>query len=39
MLDPLPSRLLDAFPSAVTAQRVGLAEAVATVGAFLGEAG
>ncbi|NIA71564.1 ATP-dependent DNA helicase [Pelagibius litoralis] len=35
LLDPLPSRLLDAFPPAVTAQRVGLAEAVAQVTEFL----
>ncbi|MPZ08849.1 MAG: ATP-dependent DNA helicase [Kiloniellaceae bacterium] len=35
LLDPLPSRLLDAFPPEVTAERVGLAEAVATVEAFL----
>jgi ATP-dependent DNA helicase DinG len=35
LLDPLPSRLLDAFPPEVTAERVGLAEAVATVRAFL----
>ena len=36
LLDPLPSRLLDAFPPEVTAQRVGLAEAVAAVREFLG---
>jgi ATP-dependent DNA helicase DinG len=34
LLDPLPSRLLDAFPPEVTAERVGLAEAVATVREF-----
>ena len=34
LLDPLPSRLLDAFPPEVTAERVGLAEAVATVKDF-----
>jgi ATP-dependent DNA helicase DinG len=37
LLDPLPSRLLDAFPPEVTAERVGLAEAVAAVRAFVGE--
>ncbi len=31
MLDPLPSRLLDAFPAELTAERVGLAEAVERV--------
>ncbi len=36
LLDPLPSRLLDAFPETVTAARVGLAEAVAGVKDFLG---
>jgi ATP-dependent DNA helicase DinG len=36
LLDPLPSRLLDAFPPEVTAQRVGLAEAVAAVKEFVG---
>src|SRR3546814_19803554 len=36
LLDPLPSRLLDAFPPAVTPERVGLAEAVATVTDFVG---
>ncbi|GAB4355226.1 MAG: ATP-dependent DNA helicase [Kiloniellaceae bacterium] len=36
LLDPLPSRLLDAFPPEVTAERVGLAEAVATVKSFFG---
>ena len=35
LLDPLPSRLLDAFPPEVTAERVGLAEAVAVVKGFL----
>ena len=36
MLDPMtPSRLLSAFPEGVTVERVGLAEAVETVGAFL----
>jgi ATP-dependent DNA helicase DinG len=35
LLDPLPSRLLDAFPPEVTAERVGLAEAVAKVKEFL----
>ena len=34
LLDPLPSRLLDAFPPEVTAERVGLAEAVAAVKGF-----
>ncbi len=34
LLDPLPSRLLDAFPPEVTAERVGLAEAVAVVKEF-----
>jgi ATP-dependent DNA helicase DinG len=34
LLDPLPSRLLDAFPPEVTAERVGLAEAVAAVKSF-----
>ncbi len=38
LLDPLPSRLLDAFPPEVTAERVGLAEAVAAVREFVGEA-
>lgn len=38
LLDPLPSRLLDAFPASVTAERVGLAEAVAAVREFLAEA-
>jgi ATP-dependent DNA helicase DinG len=37
LLDPLPSRLLDAFPPEVTAERVGLAEAVAAVREFVGE--
>ncbi len=31
----LPTRLLGAFPEGVVAERVGLAEAVATVGDFL----
>jgi ATP-dependent DNA helicase DinG len=35
LLDPLPSRLLDAFPPEVTAERVGLAEAVAKVREFI----
>ncbi len=36
MLDPMtPSRLLSAFPEGVTIERVGLAEAVETVGDFL----
>ncbi|MGF1594529.1 MAG: ATP-dependent DNA helicase [Kiloniellaceae bacterium] len=35
LLDPLPSRLLDAFQPEVTAERVGLAEAVAAVREFL----
>ena len=39
LLDPLPSRLLDAFPPEVTAQRLGLAEAVAAVKDFLGTDG
>ncbi|WP_319633577.1 ATP-dependent DNA helicase [Pelagibius marinus] len=37
LLDPLPSRLLDAFPPEVTAERVGLAEAVAAVKSFFAE--
>ncbi len=36
LLDPLPSRLLDAFPPEVTAERVGLADAVAAVKEFVG---
>ncbi|MEQ8355866.1 MAG: ATP-dependent DNA helicase [Kiloniellaceae bacterium] len=34
LLDPLPSRLLDAFPPEVTAERVGLAAAVEAVKVF-----
>lgn len=37
LLDPLPSRLLDAFPPEVTAERVGLADAVAAVREFVGK--
>ena len=39
LLDPLPSRLLDAFPPEVTAERVGLADAVAAVKSFFESSG
>jgi hypothetical protein len=32
----LPSRLLGAFPTGVSIERIGLAEAIAAVGQFLG---